>query len=131
MKLIPEVQFMGQFGDFPNYKNYKALKSKATVAELLDLLNHKNSVVACYSSLALLENEYGDLKYVFDKLIRFNIPVTTIDGCLYDFELPARLFYFQYKSMEKADDNFMNYMVSVLDNLETSEAYDTIVHPKE
>lgn len=114
---INEVQFYGQSGKYPNFKNFELLKEKSNIAQLLKLTEHKNSVVACYSSFALIDKNYNQIEKIFTKLLVENKKVTTLGGCLmFEEELPA-LFYEYFTFESKLPENKKNNIISKLDSI--------------
>ncbi len=131
---INEVQFYGQAGEYTNFKNYKNLLENATNQELLKLLDNDNSVVVCYSSLALIHKDYSDLKLVFDKVSIVNEYVDVLSGCTISNELPAEFFYFIYIEEMRSrklnvDDSLIKYMHSKLIDLDISDYLKNLISP--
>jgi hypothetical protein len=90
------VGFAGVESD--NYKNFLDLKKVATVNDLVQLTDNKNSVVACYSAMALADKSYLDLKTIFVKFLDKDRQVITLSGCIISEGPISSELYHQYWS---------------------------------
>lgn len=79
-----------------NYKNFKQLKEIATTEELVQLTDNKNATVACYSSWALADKSYPDLKTIFQKFISQDKQVETFSGCIKSQDNISSELYYRY-----------------------------------
>jgi hypothetical protein len=79
-----------------NYKNFKQLKEIATTEELVQLTDNKNATVACYSSWALVDRAYPDLKTIFQKYTLQDRQVETFSGCIKSQDNISSELYHRY-----------------------------------
>jgi hypothetical protein len=114
---INEVQFYGQSGKYENFENFELLKKKSNITQLLKLIEHKNSVVACYSSFALIDKNYNQIHEIFTKLLLDNKKVTTLGGCIEAEDEISALFYEYFISLNKLSENEKNKVISKLDSI--------------
>jgi len=100
-----------------NYINFKELSKKANTSQLLQLLTHKNSVVACYASWALIEQKYEDLPKIFKMLIKDGRTVKTMSGCLVGVNIISSEFYHRYWNLvhaKKAKDETLSELDKII-----------------
>ena len=106
IEAVNEVQsaHVGEAGvESYNYNNFLDLKKVATVNELVQLTDNKNSVVACYSAMALADKSYFDLKTIFIKFLDKDRQVSTFSGCIKSQDPISSELYHQY--WNNVDDN--------------------------
>lgn len=121
IEAINEVQskHIGYAGvESDNYKNFLDLKRIATVNDLVRLTDNKNSVVVCYSAMALADKSYFDLKTIFVKFLNKDIKVSTFSGCIKSEDpISSKLYHQYWNNVEdnlKANDKILIQLDSIV-----------------
>ncbi|MFT4876172.1 MAG: hypothetical protein ACI8ZQ_001629 [Bacteroidia bacterium] len=115
---INEVQsehigYSGQLSD--NYMNFEILKKNADTKTLLNLIDHKNSVVSCYASWALIDQDYLDLPSIFSKYLYSDKTINTFSGCIKSEDNLSSEFYHRF--WNKTDNKETNKSLITIDSL--------------
>lgn len=121
IEAINEVQsaHVGAAGiESDNYKNFIDLEKAATINDLVQLTDNKNSVVACYSAMALADKSYFNLKTIFVKFLNKDRQVSTFSGCIKSTNPISSELYHRYwnnvKDSAKAKDKILLELDSII-----------------
>ncbi|MFA7081124.1 MAG: hypothetical protein WC135_00785 [Bacteroidales bacterium] len=94
---VVQHEYIGiEFSESDNYKNFKQLKDIATTEELVLLTDNKNATVACYATWALADNNYKDLKTIFQKFILEDREIRDFSGCINMNDYISSSLYHRY-----------------------------------
>ncbi|AXG68697.1 hypothetical protein KORDIASMS9_00913 [Kordia sp. SMS9] len=100
-----------------NYLRFQELSKKANTHQLLQLITHKNPVVVCYASWALIEQEYENLPEIFKSLLKDERTIKTMSGCLMRSDSISSEFYHRYWNLvhaKKAKDETLSELDKII-----------------
>lgn len=107
----------GETGTPANFKNFQKLYNKASEQELLSLTNNKNSVVAVYAAIGLLEKNNKYTVPVFQKIFNRKGTMHIKNGCLQSDDGPAEPLYWKHYNHLKPEQLTSDQDLKQLDSM--------------